>query len=91
MKHMKLPTKQQGITPIAIDQFRESGMMMLANMFLQPFGMALVVKVEDGKVIDFFPARTTFRGFDPEDEDEMHERLAKYLADNAADFPEEIK
>lgn len=88
---MKLPINKQGLTPITIEEFRESGMLMLTNMFLQPFGMAIAVRLEEGKPDELFTARTAFRGFLEADQEEMHERIAKYLADNAIDFPEDIK
>jgi len=81
------------------DDFRKSGLFMFVNVILHAFGWALCVEVEydkekqieTGPVTSVFPARVKFRGFTEEDQIEMHEHIAKYLAETAPNFPEEIK
>lgn len=72
------------------DEFRQTGLFMFVNTILHAFGWALTVSVEDGKVIECYPSRTKFRGFGVEDTDEMHLKIADYLAENSKDFPKEI-
>lgn len=81
------------------DEFRKSGLFMFVNVILHAFGWALCVEVEydkekqieTGPVTSVFPARVKFRGFSEDDQTEMHERIASYLAEAACNFPEEIK
>lgn len=81
------------------DEFRKTGLFMFVNTILHAFGWALVVEVEydkekkeeTGPVTACYPARVKFRGFAEEDQTEMHERIANYLAETAPNFPEEIK
>lgn len=81
------------------DEFRKSGVFMFVNVILHAFGWALVVEVDYDKetktetslVKNCYPARVKYRGFDESDQTEMHERIANYLANNAPNFPEEIK
>jgi hypothetical protein len=73
------------------DEFRATGLFFFINSILHAFGWALVVMIEEGKVINCVPARTSFRGFDGETQSEEHTKIAVYLAENAPKFPEEIK
>lgn len=64
------------------DEFRESGLLWLANRALHVFGWAIVVVVdEDNKPVEAYPARVKFRGFDPESEDEGFRKIAQYMRD----------
>lgn len=48
------------------------------------FGWALVVNVEkDGSIIDAYPARVKFRGFDDKSNTEGYIKVSKYMKDNA--------
>lgn len=78
--------------------FRKTGLFMFINTMLHAFGWALVVEVDNYKelgdeapVTACYPARVKFRGFGEDDQTEMHERIANYLSQTAANFPDEIK
>lgn len=75
------------------DEFRKTGLFMFVNTILHAFGWALVVEVdtETSPVKNCYPARVKFRGFCEDDQTEMHERIADYLANTSPNFPEEIK
>lgn len=80
------------------NEFRKTGLFMFVNTILHAFGWALVVEVEnykelgdDAPVTACYPARVKFRGFDVEDQEQMHERIADYLEQAAPNFKEEIK
>jgi hypothetical protein len=81
------------------DEFRKTGLFMFVNTILHAFGWAIVVEIEYdkekkeeiGSVTACYPARVKYRGFGEEDQTEMHERIAEYLANTAPNFPEEIK
>lgn len=71
--------------------FRETGLFMMINTILHAFGWAMVVMTDDetGEVIRCFPARVKFRGFNEDDQDEMHKRIAGYLKANADELDKE--
>lgn len=75
------------------DEFRKTGLFMFMNTILHAFGWAIAVEVDKKTklVTSAFPVRCRFRGFSEDDQTEMHERIANYLAENAPSFPEDIK
>lgn len=73
------------------NEFRETGLFLFINSILHAFGWVIVVEVDGDQVTGAYPARTKFRGFDNEVVEQSHERIAKYLAENAPNFPTEIK
>jgi len=75
------------------NEFRKTGLFMFVNTILHAFGWALVVEVinKTDEVTICYPARVRFRGFDVDDQNEMHTKITDYLANTAKDFPEEIK
>lgn len=80
------------------NEFRKTGLFMFINTILHAFGWAIVVEVDnykelgdDAPVTNAYPARVKFRGFGEEDQNEMHERIADYLANTSHTFPQEIK
>ncbi|SEA58920.1 hypothetical protein SAMN05192529_13114 [Arachidicoccus rhizosphaerae] len=88
---MNLPLGNKQYEPITWEQFRESGMLFFVNNILHAFGLAITVTEENGKIVSSAPARVGYRGFDDKSQDKEHAKIAKYLADNAINFPEEIK
>lgn len=73
-------------------QFRNTGILLFINSILHAFGWAIVIEVDkEGNAIESYPARVKFRGFDEDSVTEEHIKLANYLAENAPNFPEEIK
>ena len=74
-------------------EFRKTGLFMFINTILHAFGWVLVLNVDDesGEITGVFPARTKYRGFDVEDQNEMHIKIADYLSENAGNFPKEIE
>lgn len=75
------------------DEFRAAGLLFAVNSTLHMLGWALAIEqdTETKEIVAVHPCRTKFRGFDETAQAEEHEKLAKYLADNAKNFPEEIK
>lgn len=73
--------------------FRKTGLFMFVNTILHAFGWVLVISIDDEtkEVTEVFPARTKYRGFDNKDQDEMHTKIADYLAETAVNFPKEIQ
>jgi hypothetical protein len=63
-------------------EFRDSGMLWWINMILHTFGWAICVDVEDGEIVDSYPARVKFRGFDEDRNTEGYQKVTRYLEDN---------
>lgn len=83
----------KNLEPKTWQEFRDSGMFFFINQILHVLGWVMVVQTDSktGEITKAFPARTKFRGFDEKSQDEEHTKIANYLADNAPNFPEEIK
>ena len=72
-------------------EFRESGLLWWINMILHTFGWAIVFNVatEDDEnylkddIIDVYPARVKFRGFDECSNTEGYQKISKYMKENA--------
>lgn len=75
------------------DDFRASGLLFYINTILHFMGWAIVVEVDtETKIVtNCYPARVKYRGWDEQSQTEEHIKVANYLADNAPNFPEEIK
>lgn len=71
------------------EEFRDSGMLFVANTILHFFGWAIVVKIEDGHLVEVNPARVKYRGFSEEVTKTCHKKVAKYLLENISELYEE--
>ena len=68
--------------------FRETGLLLFVNSFLQIFGWTIVVEYgENNTVKEVYPVKTKFRGFTEEAVDKAYKDLTKYIDNNI----EEIK
>ena len=72
--------------------FREAGLLWWINRILHTFGWVIVVEVESttGEITDCYPARTCFRGFTEEDEDEGFNAVTTHLAEIVSDLVQEV-
>ena len=70
-------------------EFRDSGLLWFINSILHVFGWAITVAMDDGKVIDAYPARVKFRGFSESSNTTGYKKVSKYLNDNAKRLLEE--
>lgn len=73
------------------NEFRETGLFLLVNQFLHIFGWSLVYKIENNVVVDVFPARVKFRGFNNEDTTEAYKKITKYMSDNIEELNKDIE
>lgn len=74
------------------EAFRECGLLWWVNRSLHLFGWALVIVLsEDGSVIEAYPARVKFRGFDEKSESEGFVKLTKYMVTSAEQLSNEMK
>ena len=71
------------------EEFRNSGLLWWINMILHTFGWAIVVKMEEDKVVDVYPARVMYRGFGEKNNTEGYIKVSKYIKENADELLEE--
>ena len=76
--------KKQMVFKKSWDEFRKSGLLFFINQILHVFGWAIVVEVdENSKVINSYPARVRFRGFDEKSQEEGYIKISEYMKNNA--------
>ena len=71
-------------------EFKDSGMLFVANTILHFFGWIIVMKENDDESISgFYFARTSCRGFDYNLVDEGFKKAHKFLKDNIDEIHKE--
>lgn len=67
------------------EEFRRARLLWWVNRVLHLFGWAIVCTVEEGtdRVLEVYPARVRFRGFDERSEAEGFVGLSEYLKEHA--------
>jgi hypothetical protein len=60
-------------------------------MILHTFGWAIVVDMEDGKIISAYPARVKFRGFGEKNNTEGYIKVSQFMKDNIDELLNEAK
>lgn len=81
------------VTRKAWEEFRASGLLWFINQTLHLFGWAIVVEVnnETNEIINAYPARVKFRGFDEKSNTEGYIKLSEYLKSNIEQLEHEAK
>ena len=65
-------------------EFREAGFLWWINMILHTFGWAICVELDDnGDIIDAYPSRVKFRGFEGENNSKGYIKVSQYMKENA--------
>jgi hypothetical protein len=75
----------------AWEEFRDSGLLWWINMVLHTFGWSIVIKVESNKVLEVYPARVKFRGFDEQSNTDGYIKVSEFMKNNAEDILKESK
>ena len=71
-------------------EFRKTGLVVIINQILHIFGWAIVYELNDKEeVVDIYPARVTFRGFDDSTTGEAYRKLSNYMHANSAQLLDE--
>ena len=83
-------TDRKQIEPISWEEFRNTGFLWFINRLLHTFGLSIVYKIDEGKVIDVYPARVKYRGFDEHNESLGFLRVTKYMRDHVDELVEDI-
>jgi len=73
------------------EEFRDCKMLWWINMILHTFGWAIVVDIETetGKVVDSYPARVKFRGFEDKYNTSGYIGVSQFMKDNAEELYKE--
>ncbi|MGG2114000.1 hypothetical protein ABFY60_26825 [Lysinibacillus pakistanensis] len=81
------------ISPQKWDEFKNSGLLWFINQTLHLFGWAIVVEIDNNtnEIINVYPARVKFRGFDEKSNTEGYIKLSEYLQDNIKQLTKEAK
>lgn len=78
-----MPEEKPALTRKTWEEFQYAGLLWWVNRVLHLFGWAIVLETDNGKVLNAYPARTRFRGFDAKSEDEGFKKLTDHLRTNA--------
>jgi len=70
-------------------EFRDSKLLWVVNRTLHLFGWAIVTEISKDEVINIYPARVKFRGFDEKSEQEGFVGVSKYLEENITEIRKE--
>jgi hypothetical protein len=74
------------------EEFREAKLLWWANRILQLFGWSIIFDYdEDENLLDVYPARSKFRGFDEETEADGFIGLTKYMVEHAEELQQEVE
>jgi hypothetical protein len=72
------------------EEFRSTGLLLIINQLLHIFGWAVVFNFNaEDKLLDVYPARVKFRGFDNKDTDEAYKKVTNYLNENVRELKQE--
>ncbi len=63
-------------------EFADSKLLWWVNRSLHLFGWAIVIEVDQNNIMDVYPAKVKFRGFDLAAESEGFEVLTRHLHEN---------
>jgi hypothetical protein len=80
------------ITKKTWEEFRNTGLLWWINTLLHTFGWAIAFAMtDDNKLIEVYPTRVKFRGFDDKMVTEGYQKVSEYLKDNIDDLLQESK
>jgi hypothetical protein len=73
-------------------EFQNTGLLWFVNTTLHVFGWAIVFRCneEDGSILEVYPARVKFRGFEAKSNDAGYVKLTQYMKDNSDKLLEEV-
>lgn len=64
-------------------EFCSTGLLLFVNSFLHIFGWAICMEYEDGEIVNAYPSRCKYRGFDNEIVSSSYIKLSEWMKDNA--------
>lgn len=72
-------------------EFRDSKLLWFVNTILHTFGWAITVDIDNGEIIDVYPARVKFRGFSENINTEGYIGLSEYMKENCEELLKEAR
>ena len=74
------------------EKFRETGLFLFVNAFLQIFGWSIIIK-SDKETGEFnvYPERVDYRGFPEESNTKAYIKLSKFMKENADELLKEAE
>lgn len=72
-------------------EFRDSKLLWFVNTILHAFGWAIVTDVDNGEIVEVYPARVKFRGFSEEFNTEGYIGLSEYMKENCEELLREAR
>lgn len=86
----EMETEVKMIEKKSWQEFKDNGLLWWVNTLLHTFGYAIVFNVEeDGTILDVYPARVKFRGFDDKIITKGYQKISQYMLDNAEELKKE--
>lgn len=79
------------ITKKEWSEFRSTGLVLIVNQILHLFGWALCFEIENEKIVNVYPARVRFRGFDNKSTEDAYRNVSRFMLDNASELHDEAQ
>ena len=73
------------------EEFRKTGLLWFVNSVLHLFGYAIVLEVENKKIVNVYPARVKFRGYAEKNNTDGYRQITKCLKENIDTLMEEVQ
>lgn len=74
-----------------IEEFRNTGLLLIINQLLHIFGWAIVISYNERGIPKMYPARVKFRGFSNEVVADAYLKVTEYMRDNSENLLKEVK
>ena len=82
-------TKDSMVTKKSWEEFRDNGLLWFINSILHLFGWAIVIKKDNNEIVDVYPARVKYRGFNEKSNEQGYQKVSKYLQENIDELVKE--
>jgi len=76
----------------SIEEFRNTGLLLIINQILHIFGWAIVIEFnDDNEPIRMYPARCKFRGFSDKSVEKSYKLINDYLKNNINEISKDLE
>lgn len=73
------------------EEFRSYGLLWWINTLLHVFGWSIVIELnEENEIIDSYPARVKYRGFDEKSNTKGYKNMTNYMLENSKNLIEDF-
>jgi hypothetical protein len=74
-----------------LGRISKTGLLWWINVILHTFGWVIVVNIEDGKIVNVYPARVKYRGFEGEYNTKGYIKVSQFMKDNVDKLLEKVE